>query len=300
MTTVPGFTSWTCVNEIPTSGSSLSISGNPLLACFPSCLSTVSVILVGTVPVCTTIPTYQPSRLPTVRPSSRPSARPTTRPTFLPSRSPSNRPSRVPTSSPTISLTDIQTSILCDWTNQITGSPAKGWSCTFGQPDSIVICDGSISLWSGISCDALGHIITIQLDFVSGTLPFNLGSIWSLQKLILDSNGLTGTIPSSLGDASTLVHIDLFYNRFTGKIPPSLGKLTSLKHLYLYYNSLTGPIPSTFGGLTAMEQLFLSYNSLSGSLPSEMGLMNNNYGVATSSFLRGLDHNHVLKHPLIT
>ncbi|XP_072951918.1 receptor-like protein EIX2 [Typha angustifolia] len=89
-----------------------------------------------------------------------------------------------------------------------------------------------------------------------------------LLSLDLSSNYLSGTIPQEIGGLATLKNLNLSGNRLTGDIPETIGGLQSLESLDLSNNELYGEIPPTLSALTFLSYLNLSYNNLSGRIPS--------------------------------
>ena len=94
----------------------------------------------------------------------------------------------------------------------------------------------------------IGQLTTLTaLDLynnnLSGTVPAQIGQLTSLDSLILHNNALSGTIPSQIGQLKSLTFLDLSYNALSGTIPIQILQLTSLIGLYLDNNDLTGPIP---------------------------------------------------------
>lgn len=107
----------------------LEIQSNPLLACYPSCLSSYSKFAKDTTcSICPSSPTIYPTRYPSVKATAHPTRtqRPTTFPTFYPpslkSSSPTGQPSRRPTSQPSMLPTNP------------TGQPTLSPSQPSGQP----------------------------------------------------------------------------------------------------------------------------------------------------------------------
>lgn len=99
-----------------------------------------------------------------------------------------------------------------------------------------------MSTWQGISTNAEGCVIRVQLDglITSGSIPTNLGDMENLLELDLEDCHLTGFIPYSLGNLSNLVELDLEGNNLIGSIPVSLASLPSLNELVLIDNNLSG------------------------------------------------------------
>lgn len=105
---------------------------------------------------------------------------------------------------------------------------------------------------------------------LTGPIPSSLGSIGSLQQLLLHNNDLTGEIPPALGSLSNLQVLALGLNRLDGGIPIQLGNLNNLTELYLWGNQLTGTVPPQLGNLTKLENLQVSQNQLTGPIPEEL------------------------------
>ena len=110
--------------------------------------------------------------------------------------------------------------------------------------------------WYGITCSG-GSISQILLsnNFLTRSIPAELGNLTNLERLYLHNNSLAGSIPAELGDLTNLTHLYLYNNALTGSIPAELGDLTNLVYLYLYFNSLSGSIPAELGNLTNLTRL---------------------------------------------
>ncbi|CAL9247673.1 unnamed protein product, partial [Arabidopsis halleri] len=134
------------------------------------------------------------------------------------------------------------------------------------------------------------NLYTLDLgkNFISGSIPRDIGNLISLQSLVLQENMLTGAFPTSLGKISRLEGINLDSNKMSGKIPSFIGNLTRLDKLYLFNNSfegtiplslsnyisrnsLTGALPEDVGRLEYLVYLSVAYNKLSGHLPHSLG-----------------------------
>jgi hypothetical protein len=92
-----------------------------------------------------------------------------------------------------------------------------------------------------------------------------------LNKLYLDSNGLSGIIPASLGYCKQLDMLNLSFNSLQGQIPNGLVNSTALLDLDLSNNNLTGSIPLQIGALLQLLRLNISFNNLSGQVPLSLG-----------------------------
>lgn len=135
------------------------------------------------------------------------------------------------------------------------------------------LSDDPISDWYGISTNADGRVVTLNLFFngLSGSLPPEIGNLAHLRGLNLSFNGLSGSIPPEIGDLTQLRELYLDYNHLGGSIPPEIGSLAQLHALHLSLNRLSGSLPPEIGNLTELRELWLMENDLSGSIPPELG-----------------------------
>ncbi|VAI62638.1 unnamed protein product [Triticum turgidum subsp. durum] len=108
--------------------------------------------------------------------------------------------------------------------------------------------------------------LILRSNYISGTIPLEIGNLSKTSLLYLDNNIFTGPIPSILGQLSKLVVLSLSRNKFSGEIPPSIGNLNQLTELYLQENELIGSIPTSLAGCQKLVALNLSSNGLNGSI----------------------------------
>ncbi|XP_071725740.1 receptor-like protein kinase BRI1-like 3 [Rutidosis leptorrhynchoides] len=103
----------------------------------------------------------------------------------------------------------------------------------------------------------------IPFEFCSSTAPFS-----SLQKLLLGNNYLSGSIPDNIGSCKNLQTIDLSFNSLTGSIPVNLWNLPQILDVIVWANNFTGEIPEGIcvkGG--NIQTLILNNNLISGTIP---------------------------------
>ena len=131
------------------------------------------------------------------------------------------------------------------------------------------------SIWE--SCKTW-HLISLAKNFLSGTIPVDLGDAFpSLKDLDLGTNLLTGTIPESLGNMHNFSQgLSFDVNFLTGSIPNSLGQLNKMSFLLLDYNMLTSSLPVSIGDIN-LNSLGLSQNFISGTIPSSYAQLNTIY-----------------------
>ena len=153
-----------------------------------------------------------------------------------------------------------------------------GWDALAGNPTLNWSANTPIVYWDGVTIGGTPLRVTwLELpdSQLTGAIPTELGSLTSLQVLILSENQLTGPIPVSLGNLANLVVLALSQNQLTGPIPVSLASLANLEELYLWGNQLTGPIPVSLGDLTNLDVLALSQNQLTGPIPVSLASLAN-------------------------
>ena len=134
--------------------------------------------------------------------------------------------------------------------------------------------DTPIVFWDGVTIGGTPlRVRWLELpdSQLTGAIPTELGSLTSLQVLILSENQLTGPIPAWLGNLDNLQLLYLWGNRLSGPIPASLGDLANLQRLHLDDNQLTGPIPAELSRLGNLQQLSLGDNELIGSMRPSLG-----------------------------
>ncbi|CAN7114667.1 unnamed protein product, partial [Brassica rapa subsp. narinosa] len=110
----------------------------------------------------------------------------------------------------------------------------------------------------------------LEKNFISGSIPHDIGNLVGLQTFWLSKNLLKGTIPASFGKLRGLVELSVFANRMSGEIPYSLGNITRLEKLYLYNNGFEGSIPPNLGKCSLLLYLHMQNNKLNGVISEEI------------------------------
>ncbi|XP_010484520.1 PREDICTED: probable LRR receptor-like serine/threonine-protein kinase At4g37250 [Camelina sativa] len=142
--------------------------------------------------------------------------------------------------------------------------------------------------WRGVTCDVSSrHVTVLSLPSskLSGTLPSNLGSLSSLQRLDLSNNNMNGSFPVSLLNATELRFLDLSDNHISGELPASFGALLNLQALNLSGNSFFGELPKTLGWNTNLTEISLKNNHISGKIPG--GFKSTEYLDLSSNLIKG-------------
>jgi hypothetical protein len=126
--------------------------------------------------------------------------------------------------------------------------------------------------WSGVTCtNGRETAVTLWDRSISGTLPTEIGLLFSAMTLNLGSNSLHGTVPTEIGRLSSATSLILSGNSLSGTLPTEVGLLSSLSILNLGTNRISGTLPTEIGLMTSMLSLSLNVNSLSGTIPAETG-----------------------------
>ncbi|KAF8087585.1 hypothetical protein N665_0578s0037 [Sinapis alba] len=132
-------------------------------------------------------------------------------------------------------------------------------------------CNGD---WEGVLCNpATGKVTSLVLQssltdptlYMKGTLSPSLGSLGSLQVLVISGNKfITGSIPNSFSNLTSLAQLALEDNSLHGNVPSGLGHLPLLESLSLAGNRFSGVVPASLGNLRSLSIMSLARNSLSG------------------------------------
>ena len=132
--------------------------------------------------------------------------------------------------------------------------------------------DKPLSEWYGVSVDAIGNVISINLpsNNLSGGLPEELGDLFNLGNFDVSSNKLSGVIPESIGRLSNLTRFNVWKNNIGGNIPKSIGHLKKLEFFDAGFNNIEGGIPEEFADLPLLWHLQLNSNRLNGPIPTKL------------------------------
>ncbi|CDY50942.1 BnaC03g74420D [Brassica napus] len=118
--------------------------------------------------------------------------------------------------------------------------------------------------------------LNLGKNFISGSIPHDIGRLVNLQTLGLQENQLKGLLPTSIGKLlQKQLSVRQTKNSFEGTIPLSIGNCTSLRFLWIGSNRLDGPIPWEIMGTQSLVELDVSGNSLTGYLPKDVGRLGN-------------------------
>lgn len=171
--------------------------------------------------------------------------------------------------------THVGTGLLCEESpdREILASLYQQTSGESWRTNNNWLTDTPIRDWYGIRADSQGKVISIELvdNGVRGSIPPEISSLESLEKLLLSSNDFSdSSIPSELGYLKNLRVLEITHAGIQGELPAKLGDLTKLESMDFSYNNLSGYIPREFGQLEALIKLVLRGNSLSGSVPVEL------------------------------
>lgn len=122
-------------------------------------------------------------------------------------------------------------------------------------------------LTSLTNCTDLKEIYLYKSN-LGGLLPNSIANLsTNLYYLVMWGNYITGTIPTEIGNLKSSQTLDLADNMLTGRLPESIGKLVMLKEFYVHLNKISGEIPSALGNISGLLKLDLGVNFLEGTIP---------------------------------
>ena len=143
---------------------------------------------------------------------------------------------------------------------------------------------GYIPNYIGLSYPLL-ITITLSDNLFSGTIPYTLNNLTTLQYLDLSDNHLYGSIPITIYNLNELRLLQLSNNYISGSIAYNIYTCSNLTLLLLDANHLTNSIPNTITQLSLLIFIDLESNYLTNTIPYNIGNLynlqflriNNNY-----------------------
>ncbi|KAG0451479.1 hypothetical protein HPP92_026227 [Vanilla planifolia] len=123
-------------------------------------------------------------------------------------------------------------------------------------------------------CPSFPFLRKLQLadNYISGSIPADLGNCTNLQSLDLSFNDLVGEVPLPVWSLPKLVDLVMWANNLSGEIPGDLcSKNPALEMLVLSFNNLSGKIPESFTNCADLIWVSLSGNHLTGEIPAGIG-----------------------------
>lgn len=174
----------------------------------------------------------------------------------------------------------------CEWaTRWISSVPTDD---TYGAGSIVDVCNEDGMLMSlvlsrnGLKGFIPPEIFTLLPDlqvfdvldnYLSGSLPSEIGLTTDLSDIIIRGNDLTGTLfPTEIGLLTNLYVVLAHTNpEATGRFPSELGLCTNLNTLVISNTKLYGTLPSELGQLKRLATLELSLPGIAGSMPSQFG-----------------------------
>ncbi|XP_064994577.1 receptor-like protein EIX2 [Musa acuminata AAA Group] len=115
---------------------------------------------------------------------------------------------------------------------------------TLYAEDMLLFIKGSEIKYTTSRQLSIDTLIDLSNNYLSGSIPEELGNLHGLRSLNLSGNYLIGQIPRSIDGMKQLEVLDLSRNNLSGAIPSGLATLNFLDHLNLSYNNLSGSIPT--------------------------------------------------------
>ncbi|KAJ7526780.1 hypothetical protein O6H91_16G023400 [Diphasiastrum complanatum] len=148
---------------------------------------------------------------------------------------------------------------------------------SWGQLDNWKEVAGSPCAWTGVTCNGLGAVSSLDLNSqnLTGSISDEIQLLTNLTYLNLSNNGFSGRFPAGFANLTKLVRVDIGTNVFGGPFPHGFSELQALQFFSASNNNFTGPLPLEFSQLPALEYLDLSGSYFDGSIPVEYCAMSN-------------------------
>ena len=113
------------------------------------------------------------------------------------------------------------------------------------------LSDEPLSEWTGVETDDSGRVVGLSLraNNLRGPLHSSIGLLDRMVTLDLSRNWISGSIPAEVGDLGLLRDLYLGVNGFVGELPSALGTLDNLETVSVAVTSLSGLVPASFSDL---------------------------------------------------
>lgn len=157
----------------------------------------------------------------------------------------------------------------CDWNSIICTDPDNGDFSVkeiFFSKMKLRFEYLKVSLVALTICFFAAHVGNEAGNNINGTLPFELGLLSNLQRIVLSRQVLKGSFPD-WSRLSTLKELFIGGNELTGTFPEFLIKSIQMLVILIENNKLTGPLPLSVSS-ESLEELNLSGNGFSGPIPA--------------------------------
>ncbi|KAF7826903.1 receptor-like protein kinase BRI1-like 3 [Senna tora] len=159
--------------------------------------------------------------------------------------------------------------------NAFTGKiPSSFCSSSSSALEKILLAGNYLSGSVPVELGRCNNLRTIDFSFnnLNGPIPLEVWFLPNLSDIIMWANNLTGEIPQGIcikgGNLQTMI---LNNNFISGMIPQSIANCTNMIWVSLASNRITGEIPAGIGNLNELAILQLGNNSLTGRIPPELG-----------------------------
>ncbi|MCE3051823.1 hypothetical protein HAX54_050890 [Datura stramonium] len=135
---------------------------------------------------------------------------------------------------------------------------------------SVQLCNGNISNWSGLICSN-GKFVGLQLESMglSGNLDIDtLSQLTSLRTISVMNNNFEGTFPD-VKKIGRLRGVFLSNNRFSGELPDdAFAGMKSIRRILMANNEFRGKIPTSLLGIPKLVELQVQDNQFDGEIPA--------------------------------
>lgn len=131
------------------------------------------------------------------------------------------------------------------------------WNAKYERPDKSVLDMGLICSDDEKQVEK----IVLQTVGLSGSIPREIGNFHALSHLHLDKNELTGSLPHRLDRLHELRELTATRNSLGGHLPPFIAHMSSLRHLELSKNEFEGHLEYPFGGIVTSPLVVLALDN---------------------------------------
>ncbi|KAI3737804.1 hypothetical protein L2E82_27816 [Cichorium intybus] len=164
------------------------------------------------------------------------------------------------------------------------GENWKGVTCSGSRVTEIKLPSLGLSGGIGFQLSSLTSLTEFDVsnNYLGNQIPYSLPP--NVQRLNLAGCGYSGTLPYSISQMHSLEYLNVAHNQISGQLPDMFGQLSSLSILDLSSNSFTGDLPESFSLLSSANDMYLQNNQFTGSIDVLANLPLKTLNIANNKF----------------
>nr|XP_027099007.1 probable LRR receptor-like serine/threonine-protein kinase At3g47570 [Coffea arabica] len=149
---------------------------------------------------------------------------------------------------------------------------------SIGNLSNLIVLSFAFNSLTGVIPTTIKWLLKLQMIDLNDN-QIQGASFWILRDILeldMSANYLTGTLPTEIGSFKALITLNFSNNQYLGEIPSTIGALQGFQELSLEHKKLQGSIPNSMKNMLQLRHLDLSFNNLEGEIPSSLQIKRTN------------------------